>query len=206
VIRKLPVPKEDPAHPLAGRVPLTKKGRDRVASLKRAAADLFVERGFEATTMTEIAERAGASIGSLYQYFPTRNHLAEALYEDGLASLLDSLHLARASGGTAPDVAVRLFEALSDPAAANPAFREIASRRGADPTVQTGARNRICATVADALARATPPLSPSRSMVSAILIVHLADAASARLPSAPRGDLMREEIRRMLRLYLANPV
>lgn len=61
------------------RVPRRERGRQRVESLLDAAAALFAENGFEATTMTAIAQRAGASIGSLYQFFPTRQVLADAL-------------------------------------------------------------------------------------------------------------------------------
>ena len=45
-----------------------------------AGAELFAEKGYEATTMTEIASRAGAAIGSLYQFFPSKEALAEALF------------------------------------------------------------------------------------------------------------------------------
>ena len=34
-----------------------------------AAGETFAERGFEATTMAEVAERAGSSVGNLYKYF-----------------------------------------------------------------------------------------------------------------------------------------
>ena len=37
-----------------------------------AAAEPVRAQGYEAATMTAIAARAGASIGSLYQYFPTK--------------------------------------------------------------------------------------------------------------------------------------
>ena len=46
-----------------------------------AGAELFAEKGYEATTMTEIASRAGAAIGSLYQFFPSKEALAEALFD-----------------------------------------------------------------------------------------------------------------------------
>jgi AcrR family transcriptional regulator len=63
----------------AARAPQRKRGHERVASLLSAAADTFVEKGYEAATMTEIAARAGASIGSLYQFFPTKEAVAQAL-------------------------------------------------------------------------------------------------------------------------------
>ena len=60
--------------------PKRERGKQRVAALIDAGAELFAEKGYEATTMTEIASRAGAAIGSLYQFFPCKEALAEALF------------------------------------------------------------------------------------------------------------------------------
>src|ERR1700733_10419755 len=60
--------------------PKRARGKLRVAALLDAAAALFAEKGYEATTMTEIAQRSGAAIGSLYQFFPSKEALAEALF------------------------------------------------------------------------------------------------------------------------------
>jgi AcrR family transcriptional regulator len=68
------------AHP-AARAPKRERGKQRVAALLDAGAALFAERGYEAATMTAIAERAGAAIGSLYQFFPSKEALAEALFD-----------------------------------------------------------------------------------------------------------------------------
>jgi len=64
-----------------GRAPSRRRGHERVATLLSAASTCFVEKGFDATTMTEIAARAEASIGSLYQFFPSKEALAEALFD-----------------------------------------------------------------------------------------------------------------------------
>ena len=60
--------------------PKRERGKLRVAALLNAGGELFAEKGYDATTMTEIALRAGASIGSLYQFFPSKEALAEALF------------------------------------------------------------------------------------------------------------------------------
>src|SRR3984885_12614756 len=64
----------------AAKEPKRERGKQRVAALIDAGAELFAEKGYEATTMTEIAQRAGAAIGSLYQFFPSKEALAEALF------------------------------------------------------------------------------------------------------------------------------
>jgi AcrR family transcriptional regulator len=61
------------------RVPQQERGQRRVASLLDAAEAVIAEHGYEAATMSEIADKAGASIGSLYQFFPSKQAIAQAL-------------------------------------------------------------------------------------------------------------------------------
>jgi AcrR family transcriptional regulator len=53
-----------------------------VTAFLEAAEALFAELGFEAATMTAIAERAGSSIGALYSYFPDKKAIALALLDN----------------------------------------------------------------------------------------------------------------------------
>src|SRR5216117_2426005 len=67
-----------------------------------AAREAFAEGG-EATSLEEIARRAGVGIGTLYRHFPGRAALLEAVYTDQVAALCrraDEL-LASASPGAA---------------------------------------------------------------------------------------------------------
>jgi len=57
-----------------------KRGETSRAAIFQAALDLFQERGYEATTMRAIAERAGVSLGSSYHYFPSKEHLVLEFY------------------------------------------------------------------------------------------------------------------------------
>ncbi len=61
------------------RVPQQDRGERRVAELLEAAAAVIAEVGYEAATMTAVAERAGASIGAVYQYFPNKDAVVKAL-------------------------------------------------------------------------------------------------------------------------------
>jgi AcrR family transcriptional regulator len=55
------------------------RGERRIEQLLDAAAQVFAEVGFEAATTNAIAARAGVSPGTLYQFFPNKDALAEAL-------------------------------------------------------------------------------------------------------------------------------
>lgn len=55
------------------------RGARRVDDIVAAAAKLFGERGFEGTSMNAIAKAAGITIGSIYQYFPSRDAILDAV-------------------------------------------------------------------------------------------------------------------------------
>jgi AcrR family transcriptional regulator len=60
--------------------PKTRRGESSRAVILQAALDLFQERGYEATTMRAIADRAGVSLGSSYHYFPSKEHMVLEFY------------------------------------------------------------------------------------------------------------------------------
>jgi len=51
----------------------------RPGELLSAALDLFVEKGFSATRVEEVARRAGVSKGTLFLYFPSKEDLFKAV-------------------------------------------------------------------------------------------------------------------------------
>lgn len=61
-------------------LPRTKRGETSRAAIFGAALELFKERGYDATTMRAIAERAGVSLGSSYHYFASKEHLVLEFY------------------------------------------------------------------------------------------------------------------------------
>lgn len=94
--------------------PQREVGRQRVAELMDAAANVIHERGFEAATMAEIAARAGAKIGSLYRFFPNKEALAEALmrrYVEVLQAEYAAIH-AHAADATPEALADTLIDLL----------------------------------------------------------------------------------------------
>src|ERR1700741_3808410 len=50
--------------------------------LLATALAIFRERGLEAATMRELASAAGASLGSAYYYFPSKEAIIQAYYDD----------------------------------------------------------------------------------------------------------------------------
>lgn len=85
-----------------------------------AALELFLEKGFAAAKVEDVAKRAGLSKGSVYLYFPSKDALLEAIVQRALAPLADSTlgQLAHFEGD--PRVVLtmvigRLIAAMRDP-------------------------------------------------------------------------------------------
>ncbi len=76
-----------PATPKDAAAPAEEPGAARVALLEAAQA-LFLENGFAATRVEDIATRAGFSKGTVYLYFPTKRDLFCAVVEAGIVERL----------------------------------------------------------------------------------------------------------------------
>lgn len=63
------------------RKPLTQRGEKTVAKVLDAARMLLEEKGYSKLTTNHVAQQAGVSIGTLYQYFPNKESLLYALVE-----------------------------------------------------------------------------------------------------------------------------
>lgn len=75
-----------------------------------AARAVFVERGFAAARVDEIARRAGASKGTVYLYFPTKEALFEAVMRVNVLSVIEGAATAiNADESTPAPVQLRLM-------------------------------------------------------------------------------------------------
>lgn len=76
------------AHPKQNRR-WTRRKEARPAELISSALDLFVERGFSATRLEDVAGRAGVSKGTLYLYFPSKEDLFKAVVRGGIVPAIE---------------------------------------------------------------------------------------------------------------------
>ncbi|WP_398491372.1 TetR/AcrR family transcriptional regulator [Variovorax sp.] len=70
------------------------RSRATVDALIEATARVLVREGFERASTNRIAAEAGASIGSLYQYFPTKEALVAAVIERHKNDMMEVLRRA----------------------------------------------------------------------------------------------------------------
>ncbi|GAA2452201.1 TetR family transcriptional regulator [Streptomyces pulveraceus] len=76
------------------RRPQQARSRARVEAILAAADRILSQEGFEALTMRRIAEEAGAPVGSIYQFYPDKSAVVDALgqrYLDAFKAAIDGL-------------------------------------------------------------------------------------------------------------------
>ncbi len=72
--------------------PRQQRSRQMVDTLIEATAKAVIARGLEGLTTHHIAEQAGVSVGSLYQYFDDKNALITALIDKLANEIVQALH------------------------------------------------------------------------------------------------------------------
>jgi AcrR family transcriptional regulator len=188
------------------RAPQRERGKRRVAALLEAAVTLFAEKGYDAVTMTEVAARAGAPIGSLYQFFPSKETLADALLDRFGERLDDALKgiEERATTFTIPELVDALLGLLAGFHEERAAATTLIESRQETSTRAAELRLSLRRHVARILRARIPKLSPERAESMALVVVQLMKAAAAQ--SAERDLTIRDsvlnELKHLVCIYL----
>lgn len=107
--------------------PVQARSAARLTGLLDAAAAVVDEIGYERLTTAMVAERAGASIGTVYRYFPDRIVVLQGLSARLLADLLKSLSEVYADPGhdTFADLLTAAYASVVDAYRSVPGFRSL---------------------------------------------------------------------------------
>jgi AcrR family transcriptional regulator len=114
--------------PPTWRVPQQARSWERFHHILDAAADLFVEIGYESVTTDEIAARANTSVGGLYRFFPDKVAVFHALldrYLNRLRELASALHAEEAIQVPLDAYVNQLVDGFDQFVSANPGFRTV---------------------------------------------------------------------------------
>jgi AcrR family transcriptional regulator len=190
----------------ATRAPRRARGQLRVEALLAAAAEVFARKGFDAATMTEIAAQSDSSIGSLYQFFKTKEAVADAVLRAQVEALwanFDELAGRAASLGT-PELGAELARLLAAFRAAHPSFARLVETPVASLELVAGVRVRMRGKIVEVLARHRPQADRA-TLVAMAPAVQQAMKSGTQLAAEFEGDeregAMRE-LERMLAGYL----
>jgi AcrR family transcriptional regulator len=103
------------------------RSKQTVDAIMRATARVLVKDGWDGTSTNRIAEIAGVSIGSLYQYFPNKEAIVAALMEQHVHEMNRLLVAAAAHVVTWPleKAARHIIEAMIDAHRVDPALHKV---------------------------------------------------------------------------------
>jgi AcrR family transcriptional regulator len=110
------------------RVPQQARSWERFHRILDAAAELFVEIGYESVTTDDIAARANTSVGGLYRFFPDKLAVFHALLDRYLTQLRElsaMLHTEEAMQVTLDVYVNQLVDGFDQFVSANPGFRTV---------------------------------------------------------------------------------
>jgi AcrR family transcriptional regulator len=126
--------------------PVQARSEATVLAIYEASIQVLLSAGYRKLTTTRVAERAGASVGTLYQYFPNRQALIRAVLERYLAEMSASIQADCQSlkGRTLDEIAIGLVDAMI---AAKWRRLEV-SRAMHEPLVEVGGAELVRATAA----------------------------------------------------------
>jgi AcrR family transcriptional regulator len=190
---------------ITARVPQRERGKRRVAALLEAAVTLFAEKGYDAVTMTELAARAGASIGSLYQFFPSKEALADAVLDRFGERLVDALNgiEERATTITVLELVDALLGLLVGFHEERAAAITLIESRQETSTRAAELRLSLRRHVTRILRARIPKLSPERAEIMALVVVQIMKAAAAQ--GAEKDLTIRDsvlnELKHLLHIY-----
>ena len=189
------------------RVPQQDRGQRRIERILDAAAEVIGEVGVEGASTNAIAARAQTSVGSLYQFFPNRDAIVQALamrYVAMFGQLKDTV-LAAEVADLPLDVMMRgIVEPIAAFCDAHPAYRHVYAATNTPGSMVAAADAALHATIVERvealIARRMPWVAPTQRHVTALVQVETVHAVLFQvqaLPPAARPPL-RQELVRML--------
>ena len=182
------------------RRPVQERSLATVEAILQAAAQVFERRGYAAGTTNRIAERAGVSIGTLYQYFPNKDAILVALVHQHLAESTAALqpHLDRLNRGAGfDDVLPDIVHAMVAMHALAPGLhRVLFEETQLPPTLRAELdelEDRLVEAAASALA-ADRDSSPADLRLSARIVISTIEGLTHRLVLRPPPGVTPEAI------------
>jgi AcrR family transcriptional regulator len=136
----------------------SKRARNQAARRERviaAAVDLASEGGYDAVQMRDVAAQADVALGTLYRYFPSKDHLLIAALAEQVSTLQRRLAQKPPRGTSAADRVVDVLHRASRALEREP---------------------QLTAALVNALSSADPSVAEAKQEVSDILAAVIADA------------------------------
>lgn len=192
------------------RAPQQARGRRRIDAILDAAEQVLAESGYDGATTNAIAARAHTSIGSLYQFFPNKDAIMQALgqrYIDRCSAAFAPL-LSPVAADLPLDVWIdRIVDALDTTQKSNQGFKELFCSAATTPELaaaDNAMHRQFIIGLESALAARMPHIDPERRLVCAEIGVRTAEAVMPLLAESTgeRRAVVLAELKTLLSAYM----
>ena len=103
-----------------GKVMRSEELNDKCLAVYRASLELIAEQGFHGTPMSQIAQKAGVGVGSIYRYFKDKEDLIHGLHAQADREMIDALAATYVAGSSEKDQFFALVTTLTKHLIDNP--------------------------------------------------------------------------------------
>jgi AcrR family transcriptional regulator len=197
----------------ARKQPQQARSRATVTAVLDAMTRILDREGPDAATTTRVAEVAGISIGTLYQYFSHRDAILDALQDREFERAVELMQRVLATGakGLGRDVAREVIQGLLSLYAAAPGLHRVLALEGlrVTPTERVRAFDmRVVGVIRNFLAMSNLPIRRPNIDAAAFVVFQSVRASMlARMLEAPPGlddETLTEELTDMIFNYLVD--
>lgn len=197
--------------PTLRRHPLQERGQRRIELILDAAEQVLAEVGLDVATTNAIAARARTSIGSLYQFFPNKEAIIQALLlrcATRMYTFRETLLTPETASSLTPSAWIeRVVDALAAMQAASPSFQVLfclPADRTAMPAKDHELARQISIGVEEVFACWSPEMLADRRALLAEISITVVQALLPLIPRTQdeRRDAVLQEIKDILRRYL----
>lgn len=196
----------------ARKAPRQQRSRETVDALLEATARVLVRRGYGGTNTNLVAETAGVSVGSLYQYFPNKEALVAALHRRHAEQLLGVMAAAfeAGAGRSLGDTVRALIRAVIDAHLLDPALhRVLEGEAGALDRDEPDVERAIFVRVRDLLSSHRAAIAPRDLDLAARVVMRIVESlvhgAVVDEPDRIPPRVLEREVARAVLGYLGQP-
>jgi AcrR family transcriptional regulator len=196
------------------KLPQQDRSRVTVEAILEATTHILTEEGYEKANTNRIADRAGISIGSLYQYFPNKEALMAALMEQHSNEIVELVESKLQMLFDAPlEIAIsELVKAVIAAHAINPRLHQVLNEEiplSARLQQMQKADERIGKMLRAYLSSCREHIHPQNLEMTIFILSRtvesLCHAAVIEHPDFVSNSHFEQEVSRLLLLYLKNP-
>ncbi|HSI48867.1 MAG TPA: TetR/AcrR family transcriptional regulator [Ideonella sp.] len=196
------------------KAPRQARSQATVEAILDAAARVLIERGYAAANTNLVAERAGVSVGSLYQYFPNKDALITALHDRHSRQMDEVMDRAFAASEHLPfDAALQhIIEGVVEAHRVEAGLHRVLETQLAGLDMLSSHEEteaRIAEQMGRLLERYPDQVRVPNLRLAVYMLMHalhaLVHAVVATRPSGVSLKTATHEIVRMTRLYLSSP-